>query len=120
MKLMSGAQTQEMTLGFIGLGNMGLPIATNLLKAGYQLRVYNRTTQKAGPLVEAGAKLVSSPAETIEPGGIVFTMLADDAAVESVALSDSNFIGPVWRQWNSRLHEHDWPRDGARPGRASC
>jgi phosphoglycerate dehydrogenase-like enzyme len=47
---MAEAQTRAITLGFIGLGNMGLPMATNLLKAGYHLRVYNRTPEKAAPL----------------------------------------------------------------------
>jgi len=105
-----------MALGFIGLGHMGLPIATNLLKAGYQLRVYNRTRQKAAPLIAAGAKWgyqlrvynrtrqkaapliaagakwVDSPGGVIEPGGIVFTMLADDAAVESIAVGHPDFL----------------------------
>jgi 3-hydroxyisobutyrate dehydrogenase-like beta-hydroxyacid dehydrogenase len=90
---MTKVQTKAINLGFIGLGNMGLPIAINLLNAGYQLRVYNRTAQKAAPLVAAGAKLLSSPAEVIESGGIVFTMLSDDAAVESVAVADPDFLG---------------------------
>ena len=74
------------TIGFIGLGNMGLGIATNLLKAGFGLRVYNRTAEKARPLLEQGATLAGSPAEAVEPGGIVVTMLTDDRAVEDVTL----------------------------------
>ncbi len=84
---------KPVTLGFVGLGHMGLPIATNLLKAGYQLRVYNRTEQKATSVIAAGAKWVDSPSGVIEPGGIVFTMLADDAAVESIAVSNPDFLG---------------------------
>jgi 3-hydroxyisobutyrate dehydrogenase-like beta-hydroxyacid dehydrogenase len=80
------------SLGFIGLGNMGLPMAANLLKAGYKLRVYNRTASKAEPLIAAGATLVSSPSDVIEPGSIVFTMLADDAALESIAGNNSDFV----------------------------
>ena len=53
---MTNASNKTMTLGFIGLGHMGLPIAANLLKAGYQLQVYNRTEQKAAPIIAAGAK----------------------------------------------------------------
>lgn len=83
---------RPISLGFIGLGNMGLPMAANLLKAGYQLRVYNRTARKADPLIAAGAKLVGSPSDVIEPGGIVFTMLADDAALESIAGNNSDFV----------------------------
>lgn len=75
----------EETIGFVGLGNMGLPIARNLAQAGYRLRVYNRTPSKAEPLLAVGGvALVRHPAETVEPGGIVFTMLADDDVVEGV------------------------------------
>jgi 3-hydroxyisobutyrate dehydrogenase-like beta-hydroxyacid dehydrogenase len=73
------------TLGFIGLGNMGFPIASNLIRAGYKLRVYNRTPAKAEPLLSQGAVLASPPAEVAERGAIVFTMLADDRAEEAVA-----------------------------------
>jgi 3-hydroxyisobutyrate dehydrogenase-like beta-hydroxyacid dehydrogenase len=79
------------TLGFIGLGNMGQPIASNLIRAGYKLRVYNRTPAKAEPLVKQGAMLVSRPAEVSARGGVVLTMLADDRAVEEVALRDPEF-----------------------------
>src|SRR6266404_9839258 len=68
---MTNPSKKTISLGFIGLGNMGLPMAANLLKAGYQLRVYNRTAQKADPLIASGAKSVSSPNDVIEPGGIV-------------------------------------------------
>ena len=74
------------TIGFIGLGNMGLAMATNLLKAGFELRVYNRTAEKVRPLLEQGATLARSPAEAAEPGGVVVTMVSDDAAVEDVTL----------------------------------
>src|SRR5271166_357619 len=89
---MNKESKETVTLGFIGLGHMGLPIATNLLKAGYQLRVYNRTKQKAEPVIAAGAKWADSPSGVIEPGGIVFTMLADDAAVESTAVGNPDFL----------------------------
>jgi 3-hydroxyisobutyrate dehydrogenase-like beta-hydroxyacid dehydrogenase len=90
---MTNASNKTMTLGFIGLGHMGLPIAANLLKAGYQLQVYNRTEQKAAPIIAAGAKWIDSPGGVIEPGGIVFTMLADDAAVESIVVGNPDFLG---------------------------
>jgi 3-hydroxyisobutyrate dehydrogenase-like beta-hydroxyacid dehydrogenase len=72
------------TIGFIGLGGMGAAMAANLLKAGFGLRVYNRTAEKARPLLERGATLVRSPAEAAEPGGVVVTMVSDDRAVEDV------------------------------------
>jgi len=81
----------DRSIGFIGLGNMGLPIAGNLLKAGYHLRVYNRTTEKAAALVEQGATSVNQAAEVAEENGTVFTMVADDAALERIALADPAF-----------------------------
>src|SRR5712675_778939 len=80
------------TIGFIGLGNMGLAMATNLLKAGYGLRVYNRTAAKAHPLLEQGATLAASPAEAAEPGGIVVTMVSDDRALEDVTLGANGLL----------------------------
>ncbi|MFC4619566.1 NAD(P)-dependent oxidoreductase [Camelliibacillus cellulosilyticus] len=77
------------TIGFIGLGNLGLPVATNLLNAGYNLRVYNRTASKAEPLVAKGAEQVTQPADVVTTGGIVVTLLWDDKALESVVMSQS-------------------------------
>ena len=74
-------------IGFIGLGHLGLPMATNLLDVGYALRVYNRTESKAESLVGRGAQLVSRPAEAVTTGGIVATIVWDDAALESVVMS---------------------------------
>lgn len=76
------------TIGFIGLGHLGLPMATNLLNAGYALRVYNRTASKAETLVAQGAHLALSPADAVTSGGIVATIVWDDAALESVVMSD--------------------------------
>jgi 3-hydroxyisobutyrate dehydrogenase-like beta-hydroxyacid dehydrogenase len=83
---------QRETIGFIGLGNMGLAMATNLLKAGFGLRVYNRTAEKADPLLKQGAALARNPAEAVEPGGIVVTMLTDDRAVEEVTLGAKGIL----------------------------
>jgi 3-hydroxyisobutyrate dehydrogenase-like beta-hydroxyacid dehydrogenase len=80
------------TLGFIGLGNMGEPIAANLLRAGYNLRIYNRTASKAARLVEQGATLAARSSEVASAGGIVLTMLADDRAVEEVCLKTPSFV----------------------------
>lgn len=73
-------------IGFVGLGAMGLPMALNLVKAGYTLKVYNRTPAKADPLLRAGAELVSNSAQTAAPGAVVVSMLSDDAALESVVV----------------------------------
>jgi 3-hydroxyisobutyrate dehydrogenase-like beta-hydroxyacid dehydrogenase len=74
-----------MHIGFIGLGRMGFPMARNLLDAGYSLSVYNRTQSKAAPLLDAGARLASSPLDAITPGQLVVTMISDDAALAEVA-----------------------------------
>jgi len=76
------------TIGFIGLGHLGLPLATNLLHAGYALRVYNRTASKADSLLAQGAQLASQPVDAVTSGGIVVTIVWDDAALESVVMSD--------------------------------
>ena len=79
------------TIGFIGLGGMGSAMAVNLLKAGFALKVYNRTPHRAEPLVALGATQVSSIAEAAEAGGIVVTMLTNDAAVQEVTFGGSGF-----------------------------
>jgi 3-hydroxyisobutyrate dehydrogenase-like beta-hydroxyacid dehydrogenase len=80
------------TVGFIGLGGMGLAMATNLVKAGYGLCVYNRTAEKARPLLELGARLARSPAEAVSPGGIAVTMVSDDRALEEVTLGANGLL----------------------------
>ena len=72
-----------MKVGFIGLGNMGTGMAASLLKAGHEITVYNRTPEKAKPLLEKGARKAASPAHACK-GDVVITMLADDSALESV------------------------------------
>jgi 3-hydroxyisobutyrate dehydrogenase-like beta-hydroxyacid dehydrogenase len=79
-------------LAFIGLGAMGAPMALNLARDGLPLRVHNRTPARAGPLIEAGAELAASPADAVRPGGVVFTMLADDAALDAVTSGEHGFI----------------------------
>jgi len=76
------------TIGFIGLGHLGLPLATNLLHAGYALRVYNHTASKAESLVREGAHLATRHADAVTTGGIVVTIVWDGAALESVVMSN--------------------------------
>jgi 3-hydroxyisobutyrate dehydrogenase-like beta-hydroxyacid dehydrogenase len=76
------------TIGFVGLGKLGRPIAGNLLQAGYPLRVHNRTASKAEELVTRGAQLASTPADAVTSGGIVISLLWDDASVESIMTDD--------------------------------
>ncbi|MBV9712053.1 MAG: NAD(P)-dependent oxidoreductase [Ktedonobacteraceae bacterium] len=80
------------TIGLIGLGNMGQPIAARLLKAGFHLRVYNRSAEKAKTVVEQGAQQVEKPADTVEPGSIVISIVANDAALESITLGEGGIL----------------------------
>jgi 3-hydroxyisobutyrate dehydrogenase-like beta-hydroxyacid dehydrogenase len=87
----SGGRRVNNVVGFIGLGSMGLPIATNLVD-GYRLRVYNRSPEKAQSLVDKGAELGKSPADVVEPGGIVISMLANDQALEDIVLGEGGIL----------------------------
>jgi 3-hydroxyisobutyrate dehydrogenase-like beta-hydroxyacid dehydrogenase len=80
------------SVGFIGLGSMGQPMVRSLLKAGYRVTVYNRSESRARALVDAGALAVSSPAEVVEPDGMVITMVSDDAALEDVTLGAQGLL----------------------------
>jgi 3-hydroxyisobutyrate dehydrogenase-like beta-hydroxyacid dehydrogenase len=73
-----------MQVGFIGLGRMGEAIATNILGAGHDLVVYNRTRSKADELEKKGAKVADSVGEACSGREVVFSMLTDDAALHEV------------------------------------
>ncbi len=72
-----------MDIGFIGLGSMGKAIASNLLRAGHGVTVWNRSSEVAEQLAGQGAKVARTATDAVG-GGIVFSMLADDAATRSV------------------------------------
>jgi 3-hydroxyisobutyrate dehydrogenase-like beta-hydroxyacid dehydrogenase len=72
------------TIGFIGLGLMGKPMAGNLLKAGFPLVVWNRTKSRADELVTAGARLGASARDTAAQADVLITIVSDPAAVEEV------------------------------------
>ena len=78
-------------ISFIGIGLMGLPMAKNILKAGYSLKVFNRTQNKAEPLKEFGAEIVSSIDDVVKESDVVITMLTDDGAINDV-MESSNFL----------------------------
>jgi len=80
-----------MQIGFIGLGNMGSAMARNLIKAGHEVTVWNRSPDKADALVAAGAKRAATPAEAAT-GAVVHTMLADDRAVEAVTFGPDGIL----------------------------
>lgn len=81
-----------MKIGMIGLGHMGGGIAANIVAAGHNLTVWNRSPEKAQPLAEKGAIVACSPRAVAEAGDIIFTMLADDAALESVLVGEDGLL----------------------------
>jgi 3-hydroxyisobutyrate dehydrogenase-like beta-hydroxyacid dehydrogenase len=83
-----------MKIGFIGLGHMGTGMAMNLLKAGHELTVYNRTPGKSQALVSQGARAATEVADACQ-GDAVITMLADDGAVEAVAFGEKGIIASL-------------------------
>lgn len=80
-----------MKVGFIGLGQMGIGMAANLLKAGHEVHVYNRTAAKTAPLVRLGA-LAHASVEAVCAAEAVITMLADDQALESVVFCNAGIL----------------------------
>jgi 3-hydroxyisobutyrate dehydrogenase-like beta-hydroxyacid dehydrogenase len=90
----NGKMTLIMKLAFIGAGNMGSPMARNLLRAGHQVTVYNRTRAHAEPLRQDGAELADSPADAARDVEAIVTMLAEDQAVEQAA---QGFLGTLAR-----------------------
>jgi len=73
-----------MRIGFIGLGNMGSAIARNLINAGHELKLYNRTRSRAEALEPLGATIAETPAVAATDVEVLITMLADDHAVEQI------------------------------------
>jgi 3-hydroxyisobutyrate dehydrogenase-like beta-hydroxyacid dehydrogenase len=80
-----------MNVGFIGLGQMGAGMASNLLKAGHELTVYNRTAAKAKPLGTLGARVAASVGDACD-GEVVITMVANDAALEDVVFAERGML----------------------------
>ena len=130
------------TVAFLGIGAMGSRLAHNLLNAGYNLRVWNRTTQRCIPLVEKGAILAPSPKEAAQTANIVIAMVSDDLASRKVWLDretgaihglKSNTVAieystltPGWcRELATKINEHgsefiDAPVIGSLPQAETC
>jgi 3-hydroxyisobutyrate dehydrogenase len=85
----------EKKVGLIGLGIMGIPMARNLMKAGFEVTVYNRTTAKAERLAAEGAKTAKTPREVAGNNPVVITMVSDTPDVESVILGENGVIESI-------------------------
>ena len=75
----------------IGLGNMGSPIARNLLASGFTVTVFNRSRDKAEPLAALGAAVAESPAGAVRAGGVVISLLSNDSVLEEAVLGAGGF-----------------------------
>ncbi len=80
------------TIGFVGLGNMGLPMAINLARAGFAVRAWNRTASKGRELLELGATIAEWPRAAASAGEIVVSMVSDDWALEDVTMSPDGIL----------------------------
>ena len=85
----------EKKVGLIGLGIMGIPMARNLMKAGFEVTVYNRTTAKAERRAAEGAKTAKTPREVAGNNPVVITMVSDTPDVESVILGENGVIESI-------------------------
>lgn len=127
-------------VALLGLGTMGSGMASNLLKAGFALTVYNRSPEKAQSLANAGAQVAHSPAEAASGADVVLSMLADDDASRAVWLGEHGALramkpgtiaiesGTVSPEWVAELHQGaeaqgvqmlDAPVTGSRPQAAA-
>lgn len=78
--------------GFIGLGNLGAPIANNLLESGHKLHVYNRTASKAAPFEKKGAVICENIAELAKQCNIIFTIVSDDVALKNICEGENGLL----------------------------
>ncbi len=85
-------------VSFLGLGQMGAPMAANLLKAGYPLTVWNRTLDKMGPLAAEGAKRATTPGTAAKGADFLIAMVADDAALDSVLFGEDGIARSMKRR----------------------
>lgn len=103
---MTNDTQSKTTVAFVGTGRMGAPMATRLLKAGFVVRVWNRSPERVKPLVELGAIATSSPAEAATGADVLVTMLPDGPLVGAAmggpqGALDTLRRGSVWLQMSS-------------------
>jgi len=79
-------------IGWVGLGNMGTPMSTNLVKAGHEVTVWNRTKSKADPVLAAGAKWGDSPKAVTTGADVIFTMISDGPTLHAVTLGAGGIL----------------------------
>jgi 3-hydroxyisobutyrate dehydrogenase-like beta-hydroxyacid dehydrogenase len=83
------------TISYLGLGTMGAGMASNLLKGGYKLTVWNRSAEKCKPFARKGARLFESPADAVRDADLVIYMLSNDQAVEEVVFGANGILSGI-------------------------
>src|SRR5436190_12970135 len=83
------------TISYLGLGTMGGGMASNLLKAGYELTVWNRSGEKCEPFARKGARLAESPADAVRDVDLVMYSLSNDQAVEEVVFGAKGILSGI-------------------------
>ena len=91
-KVSVSSGSAKLKIGFIGLGIMGSGMATNLLKAGFPVKVYNRTKSKTEPFAKMGAEVASSPAEAASGSDVVIAIVTDGPDVEQVLFGEEGVV----------------------------
>ena len=82
-------------IAFLGLGHMGKGMALNVLKAGHDLTVWNRSPEKTIPLVNAGARTAPTPAQAVDGAEVIITILGDDRSSQHIWLGDDGILSGV-------------------------
>jgi len=82
-------------IGFIGLGTMGAPMASNLLRGGFQVTVYNRTSSKCEPLVQEGAQTTPTPRAAAEGKDVIITMISNDDSIREVFYGEDGVLSAL-------------------------
>src|SRR5205085_4361249 len=86
--------TTKPLLAFLGLGTMGLPMATNLVRAGFQMTIWNRSVGRAQDLAGPGIRVASSPAEAVRNADVILYSLAQ-AGIEQVIFGEDGVLAGV-------------------------
>jgi 3-hydroxyisobutyrate dehydrogenase-like beta-hydroxyacid dehydrogenase len=83
------------TISYLGLGTMGGGMASNLLKAGYKLTVWNRSAEKCEPFARKGARVAESPADAVRDVDLVMYCFSNDQAVEEIVFGAKGILGGI-------------------------
>ena len=99
-----------MDIGIVGLGVMGRPMASHLMKKGHRLHVYARRPEAAADVVAGGAVMHATPSELASHSEVVITMVTTSSDVEAVLIGERGVVEGARAGTCGDRHEHDLPR----------